>query len=49
MRFILIDVLPGRTVSISLDDSGHPGFDALAEVAMPIVESFVFSPTWPTA
>jgi hypothetical protein len=48
MRFILIDVLPGRTVSIALDDSGHPGFDALADVAMPIVESFVFSPTWPT-
>lgn len=48
MRFILIDVLPGRTVSIALDDGGHPGFDALAEVAMPIVESFVFAPTWPT-
>ena len=48
MRFILIDVLPGRTVSIALDDSGHPGLDALAEVAMPIVESFVFAPTWPT-
>ena len=48
MRIILIDVLPERTIAISLDDSGHPGFDALAEVAMPIVESFVFSPTWPT-
>lgn len=48
MRFILIDVLPDRTVSIALDDSGHPGFEALEEVAMPIVESFVFSPTPPT-
>ena len=47
MRFILIDVLPERTISIALDDSGHPGFDALAEVAMPIVESFEFSPTPP--
>ena len=45
MRFILIDVLPDRTVSIALDDSGHPGFQALEEVAMSIVESFVFSPT----
>ena len=47
MRFILIDVLPERTISIALDDSGHPGFDALADVAMPIVESFEFSPTPP--
>jgi DNA-directed RNA polymerase specialized sigma24 family protein len=33
---------------VHLDDSGHRGFDALEEVAMPIVESFVFSPTPPT-
>ena len=47
MRIILIDLLPERTVAIALDDSGHPGFEALAEVAMPIVESFEFSPTPP--
>ncbi len=47
MRIVLIDVLPERTIAIALDDSGHPGFDELAEVAMPIVESFVLSPTPP--
>ena len=47
MRVILVDVLPERTVAIFMDDSGHPGFDALEKVATPIVESFVFSPTPP--
>lgn len=47
MRIILVDVLPERTVAIFLDDSGHPGFEALAKAAMPIVESFVFSETPP--
>lgn len=49
MRIILVDVLPERTVAIFLDDSQHPGFAALEKAAMPIVESFVFSPTPPTA
>ena len=49
MRIILIDVLPERTVAIFLDDTGNPGFPALEEAVMPIVESFVFSPTPPTA
>ena len=49
MRIILVDVLPDRTVAIFLDDSQHPGFAALEKAAMPIVESFVFSPTPPTA
>ena len=49
MRIILVDVLPERTVAIFLDDSQHPGFVALEKAAMPIVESFVFSPTPPTA
>ncbi len=49
MRIILVDVLPERTVAIFLDDSQHPGFATLEKAAMPIVESFVFSPTPPTA
>ena len=49
MRIILVDVLPERTVAIFLDDSQHPGFTELEKAAMPIVESFVFSPTPPTA
>lgn len=49
MRVILIDVLPERTIAIFVDDEGHPGFEALEEAVMPIVESFVFSPTPPTA
>ena len=49
MRIILVDVLPERTVAIFLDDSQHPGFAALEKAAMPIVESFVFSATPPTA
>ena len=49
MRIILVDVLPERTVAIFLDDSQHPGFAALEKAAMPIVESFVFSPIPPTA
>jgi hypothetical protein len=48
MRIILIDVLPERTVAIFVDDTGHPGFEALEAVAMPIVESFVFSAAPPT-
>lgn len=48
MRIILVDVLPERTVAIFLDDSQHPGFAALEKAAMPIVESFVLSPTPPT-
>ena len=48
MRIILVDVFPERTVAIFLDDSQHPGFDALEKAAMPIVVSFVFSPTPPT-
>lgn len=47
MRIILIDILPERTVAIFLDDTAHPGFEALEEAVMPIVESFVFSPTPP--
>jgi hypothetical protein len=47
MRIALVDVLPGRTVAIFLDDAGRPGFDALAAAAMPILESFVFSPSPP--
>lgn len=49
MRIVLIDVLPERTVAIFLDDTGHPGFEALEDAVMPIVESFVFSPTPPSA
>ena len=49
MRIILIDVLPERTIAIFVDDAGHPGFEALEEAVMPIVESFVLSPTPPTA
>lgn len=49
MRVILVDVLPERTVAIFLDDTQHPGFAALEKAAMPIVESFVFSSTPPTA
>lgn len=49
MRIILVDVLPERTVAIFLDDSQHPGFTELEKAAMPIVESFIFSPTPPTA
>ncbi len=48
MRIILVDVLPGRTVAMFLDDQAHPGFDALAAAAMPIVKSFVFSPSPPS-
>jgi hypothetical protein len=48
MRIVLIDVAPERTVAIFLDDTGNPGFEALEEAVMPIVESFVFSPTPPT-
>lgn len=48
IRVILIDVLPDRTVAIFIDDTQHPGFEELAAVAMPIVESFVFSATPPT-
>jgi hypothetical protein len=48
MRIVLVDVLPGRTVAIFMDDEAHPGFGALEEVAMPIVESFVFSATPPS-
>jgi hypothetical protein len=48
MRIILVDVVPDRTVAIFVDDSQHPGFDALEKAAMPIVASFVFSPTPPT-
>lgn len=48
MRVILVDVLPGRTVAMFLDDTAHPGFDALETAAMPIAESFVFSPAPPT-
>jgi hypothetical protein len=48
MRIILFDVAPERTVAIFVDDTGHPGFEDLEKVAMPIVESFVFSPTPPT-
>jgi hypothetical protein len=47
MRIVLVDVLPQRTVAICLDDSGHPGFATLEEAAMPIVTSFVFSPSPP--
>lgn len=49
IRIVLVDVLPERTVAIFLDDSGHPGFEALAKAAMPIVESFVFSEKPPSA
>jgi hypothetical protein len=47
IRVILVDVLPGRTVAMFIDDEARPGFDALAEVAMPIAESFRFSPVPP--
>ena len=38
-------MLPERTVAIFLDDTAHPGFEALEKAVMPIVESFVFSHT----
>lgn len=47
-RIVLVDVLPGRTAAMFLDDEGHPGFEALEAAAMPIVESFRFSPTPPS-
>jgi hypothetical protein len=46
MRIILFDVAPERTVAIFVDDTGHPGFEEPAKVA--ILESLVFSPTPPT-
>lgn len=49
MRIVLIDVLPERTIAIFVDDTGDPGFEALEAAVMPIVESFVFSPSPPTA
>ena len=45
MRVVLIDIAPERTVAIFIDDNLEHSYDALAAVAMPIIESFVFTPT----
>jgi hypothetical protein len=48
MRVVLVDIAPERTVAVFIDDNLEHTYDELAAVAMPIIESFTFSPT-PTA
>jgi hypothetical protein len=45
MRVVLVDVAPQRTVAIFIDDALEHRYDELAAEAMPIIESFTFTPT----
>jgi hypothetical protein len=45
MRVVLIDIAPQRTVAVFIDDALEHRYDELAAVAMPIIESFTFTPT----